>query len=672
MVIRTGRPLIDGGGFEDYIPANPPAKKTTATPTPAAPKVNPIAAAIPVAGVVNTTRPAPAAAPAPVATPQQQAAAVAQVVAAAIIKSPVVVDTPKNVAPDKTTVESIAREIAAVVAPFIATDIPPKAVEVIAKETAKAVVTNPEVKASDVGQAVDTKVAAAVAEKVSASTPVVNSIAASIPVAGVFNTTKPAATPAPASTPTNAYLDAIMGKTSTAAPTETSTVEPVRVTVKKGQTLEDIAKENNTTVTQILSLPGNATIAARVEEGTQPVFSNSKVVIPPVGTPTPASSGTTYNERVVESIKSGTQPTTDINANPVTKPTEEPVKGFTPPFPMPEPKIEPGEPGFVGPVAPVAPVEPVKPVGPVEPVEPTIPERTMAIDTFKNTLALFFGSKEVAQPWVNALYNVTSKYYKTGSTIDESLNLALQDVRNNKELEPFTKRFKGLYDLQDKLVGGEAISVPTIAEFFKSQEQLGEVMRRAGFQDLATQEFLGDVLGTGKSVAETTSLINDVFAAIDNAPEQLKKDLAVVAPGADRTAIAKALLLGSKGAAALNKQIAATSVFSAAKSQGLAVDMATAADYAARGIGYGESLTGFGNVARGRAPLEKLTEISTGKAVTPEEAQKTLQQSIFENNVAAQEQIRLESEKEMARFGSRPGTMGSRSLASRNRANRVI
>lgn len=347
--------------------------------------------------------------------------------------------------------------------------------------------------------------------------------------------------------------------------------------------------------------------------------------------------------------------------------TSGPVVGFTPPFPMPTPKVEPGQPRFTGPVA----------IKPIEPPAPLKEERTMAIDTFRNTLALFFGAQEVTQPWVNALYGVTSKYYKTGSTVDESLNLALQDVRNNPELTTFTKRFKGLYDLQDKLASGVAVSVPTIAEFFKSQQQLGEVMNRAGFADLATQEFLGNVLGTGKSVAETTALINDVFTAIDNAPEQLKKDLAMVAPGADRTSIAKALLLGSQGAAALNKQIAATSVFSASKSQGigvdkLGVDMATAADYAARGFDYNKALTGFGDVARGAAPLEKLTEIGTGKAIKPEDAQKTLQQSIFENDVAAQEKIRLEAEKEVARFSTRPGTMGSRSLASRNRANRAI
>jgi len=367
----------------------------------------------------------------------------------------------------------------------------------------------------------------------------------------------------------------------------------------------------------------------------------------------------TPDERAILNLSSAATPA----VNPVSNaPTSGPVVGFTPPA-MPVPEIKPGQPGFTGPVALVPPIAPPAPLK---------EERTMAVDTFKNTLALYFGKGEMSQPWVNAMYSAVSKYYKTGSTVDEGLNLALQDVRNNPDLASFTKRFKGLYELQDKVAKGEAIEMPTIAEFFKSQQALGDVMRSAGFQDLATQEFLGDVLGTGKSVAETTALITDVFAAIDNAPEQLKKDLQTVAPGADRTSIAKALLLGSKGAAALNKQIAATTVFSAAKSQNLALDMTTAADYAARGFGYTDTLTTAGNVMRGAAPLEKLTEISSGKAVTPEQSQATMQQALFENNVAAQEQIRLEAEKEGARFGARSGTAGSRSLASRNRANRPI
>lgn len=299
-------------------------------------------------------------------------------------------------------------------------------------------------------------------------------------------------------------------------------------------------------------------------------------------------------------------------------------------------------------------------------------EKTLSVDTFKNTLALFFGAKEMSQPWANALFKVVSSYYKTGSTIDESLNLALQDARNKPELKPFTDRFAGVFALQDRRAKGEAVDVPTIAEFFKSQEELGTRLRDVGLGDLATNEILGEVLGTGKSVAAVLNLVNDVFMTIDNAPEQLKKDLQVVAPGIDRTSIAKALLLGKRGAEDLQKQIKEVSVLSAAKSQGIGIGNALAADLAARGIDYGTALTNFGTVAKGAPDLQKLTEISTGQAVKPVSAQDTIIKSLFQQDVKAQEQIRLEAEKEAARFSGASGTMGSRSLASRNRANRVI
>jgi hypothetical protein len=298
--------------------------------------------------------------------------------------------------------------------------------------------------------------------------------------------------------------------------------------------------------------------------------------------------------------------------------------------------------------------------------------KTLALDTFKNTLALYFGAKEMSQPWANALFKSVSGFYKTGATSDESLNLALQDVRNNPELKPFTDRFAGVFALTDRRAKGEAIDVPTIAEFFKSQETLGDRLRQVGLGDLATNEVLGEVLGTGKSVAAVLNLVNDVFMAIDNAPEQLKKDLAVVAPGADRTSIAKALLLGKRGADELEKQIKEVTVLSAAKSQGVGLTNTLAADYAARGFDYATSLEGFGTVAKGAAPLQKLTEFSTQAKSSADEAQQILMKSIFEKDVKAQERIRLEAEKEAARFGGVSGTMGSRSLASRNRANRAI
>jgi len=298
---------------------------------------------------------------------------------------------------------------------------------------------------------------------------------------------------------------------------------------------------------------------------------------------------------------------------------------------------------------------------------------TLASNTFANTLALLMGETEAGQPWVEELRQLTQGFINTGSDIAEATNLALREAKAKGKASKFVQRFDAIFKLQDRLNAGETVQVPTIADYVKSEQQLGDVLRDAGLGELATQEMAAKIFGdANKSVSEATALISDVFNTIDNAPAALKRDLEAVAPGADRTAIAKALLLGKEGVAALNKQIATTSVLSAAKSQGVTLDAGTAADYAARGFDYYETLATAGKVALGTKPFQKLSEISAGAAVKPEQAQGTMQQALFENNIAAQEKIRLESEKEAARFRGRAGTMGSRSLASRNRANRVI
>ena len=221
---------------------------------------------------------------------------------------------------------------------------------------------------------------------------------------------------------------------------------------------------------------------------------------------------------------------------------------------------------------------------------------TLAKDTFANTIALTFGAQEAAQPWVNEIYNLASGFYNTGSTIEESLNLSLYDAKEKGLAPQFTKRFKGVFDLQEKLQKGETVKVPTIAEFIEAEVAIGEVLRDAGLADIASRDFIGDVIGKGNSVLDVGNLIANTFNVIDNAPKALRATLDTYFPSVDRTSLAKALLTGPEGAAALEKKVKAVSVLSAAGSQGISTDLATASDIAARGFSYEQSLQGFGQV----------------------------------------------------------------------------
>lgn len=283
---------------------------------------------------------------------------------------------------------------------------------------------------------------------------------------------------------------------------------------------------------------------------------------------------------------------------------------------------------------------------------------TLAKDTFKNTLALYFGASEMSQAWVDVLYKSVSGFVNTGSDITEALNLALQDVRNNPTMKPFTDRFKGLYALQDKLAQGEAVTVPTIAEYFKTESLMGDVLRNVGLGDLANQNFLGDVLGRGKSLLEVTNLIDKTFSAIDNAPDALKKDLQEYFPGVDRTSIAKALLTGTQGWAELDKKVKGISVLSAARTQGVNVDLGTATNIALAGGRYSDysgALVGFQNVKeleRGQM-LGQMSGINFG--------QNEAIAATFNQDAKALADIERIKQAEMVKYAGSAGRLASRS-----------
>ena len=294
------------------------------------------------------------------------------------------------------------------------------------------------------------------------------------------------------------------------------------------------------------------------------------------------------------------------------------------------------------------------------------PERTLAVDTFKNTFALMFGAKEAGQSYVTKLYDLVSGFYKTGSTQEEAMNLAIRQAYNENAIPEFTKRFAGIFALDAKLRAGEAIEVPTITEFFAAEAKMGDVLREAGMGDVATQEFLGDVIGRGKSVAEVGRLISGAFSSIDNAPKALKDTLQKFYPSASRSDLAKAILMGPEGAAALEKKIKGITVLSAAETQGVSTTLEDASNIAAMGYGYTESLSGF----------EKVKKLERGQTLAAfggtEFTQQQAQNAIFASNAAAKAEIERLKQEEENRFSGKAGNIGSKAFASQQRGAGLI
>lgn len=298
----------------------------------------------------------------------------------------------------------------------------------------------------------------------------------------------------------------------------------------------------------------------------------------------------------------------------------------------------------------------------------TTETRNLASNTFKNTLSLMFGPNEANQPWMDELYKVVSSYYKTGSTVEEAIDLSLRDVRNNPNMTKFTQRFKAIFALEDMVRAGRPVYVPSVSEYVKTEEKLGDVLTRAGLQDMATSAELSDILATGKSVTEVTSIIQDAFNAIDTAPEAWKKQLSGTFPTATRTGLAKALLFGEKGSQKLMQEIGTAGVQAAAATQGLTVTGERATDLFAQGYTFQTSMPKFGQVASIMGPASKLSAISGRPADTITQA--GVESAVFGQNAAQLKTLEDLAKEEESRFGGRTGNIGSRAFASRERGMR--
>jgi hypothetical protein len=281
-------------------------------------------------------------------------------------------------------------------------------------------------------------------------------------------------------------------------------------------------------------------------------------------------------------------------------------------------------------------------------------------EAFINTLKLLMGSAEASKPYVKQLYTLVSKYYKSGSTIPDAINLALYDAEENKLVPEFTTRFSGIFKLRDRRSAGEIIDVPTIAEYIKSQEGIAEVLRNTGLKDLANETFLNQVMGTGKSVLETTKIITDVYDAINTAPKEWYDMVQAKMPFATKPDLAKALLLGAEGAADLERKVNKYGIMAAAQGQGLTVDEAAAGELLAKGQGYTSSKPKFGQAAAIIPTAQKLTSIETGVEPGKAYTQGQAFSAVFDQNYQALQNIQNLSEREIGRFSAKSGRFASK------------
>ena len=439
-----------------------------------------------------------------------------------------------------------------------------------------------------------------------------------------------------------------------------------KVTVKSGQTLSSIAKANSTTVSAILAANPKFTSDAKYDGGNK-IFSGTIVNIPSAtaGQSIPNAFNTTGPFNEFGGVGTGTY---GPSSTPSATPSQFPAAGTV----ISSSSIDNGDGTFTittiyadgkgGTYQTVT-----KSGTPVKKDEEDKTKTTnLSEEAFINTLKLLMGSAEAAKPYVKQLYTLVSKYYKSGSTIPDAINLALYDAEENKLVPEFTTRFSGIFKLRDRRSAGEIIDVPTIAEYIKSQEGIAEVLRNTGLKDLANETFLNQVMGTGKSVAETTKVITDVYDAIRLAPAEWRAMVNTKMPFATDTDLAKALLLGAEGAADLERKVNKYGIMAAAQGQGLTIGETTAGELLAKGQGYTSSKPKFGQAAAIIPIAQSLTSIESGGDPTKTYTQEEAFSAVFDQNYQALQKIEDLSERERARYSAQVGR-AQNSLASQNR-----
>lgn len=301
-------------------------------------------------------------------------------------------------------------------------------------------------------------------------------------------------------------------------------------------------------------------------------------------------------------------------------------------------------------------------------ITPTATGPVLARDFFINTLALLMGSREEAsKPYISELYKLVSGFYKDGASIQDSINLALYQAKEQKAIPEFTNRFSGIFALQERRLKGEAIDVPTIAEYIKSQQRLGDILRQSALGDLANETFLNTVMATGKSVDESVQIITDVFDLIDNAPAPVKQQIAKTYPTVTRAQLAQALLTGTEGVKQLERTVKKAGVIAAGSMQGIDVSEALASDLVSKGQTFQTAGAQFGKVAQILPTAQKLTSFETGIAPTQAYTTEQAVSATFDQSAIELQRLADLAEREGARFAKRTGAAGSRSFASQAR-----
>ena len=157
---------------------------------------------------------------------------------------------------------------------------------------------------------------------------------------------------------------------------------------------------------------------------------------------------------------------------------------------------------------------------------------------FRSTLKTFFPGAE-NDTWINELFEAAKPRVTAGFDTNQILDLMLQ---NGETPEKFNQRFSGIFELDRKRDAGQAVYVPSIAEYIRGEEEYTRLVTKFGMPNLATAENFGKIVGNDVSLDEVTDRIATATARVNELDSVTMEQLRVEFPNLQQSDLVQAIL----------------------------------------------------------------------------------------------------------------------------------
>ena len=141
---------------------------------------------------------------------------------------------------------------------------------------------------------------------------------------------------------------------------------------------------------------------------------------------------------------------------------------------------------------------------------------------FRSAIKVFFPGAE-NDTWINELFQSAKSYLDEGFKDEVILDMMLQD---GKTPPKFNDRFRGIFELDKKRDSGQAVYVPTIAEYVSGEEEYTRLVTKFGMSTLGTRDNYATIVANDVSIDEVKDRIaiaSQRVSALDSATmEQLR------------------------------------------------------------------------------------------------------------------------------------------------------